>query len=75
MKRAEHSTTLHQPKEVPSQPPADPAEKSPRDARKDAGTAPNDKEEQKLEQNKKELGVGKDHRTDAMKKGHRGTFP
>jgi hypothetical protein len=75
MKRAEHSTPLHQPKEVPSQPPADPAEKHPRDARNDAGAAPDDAEARKLKENKKALGVDKDHRTDAMKKGHRGTFP
>ena len=75
MKRAEHSTTLHAPKEVPSQPPADATEKHPRDARKDADAAPGDAEAQKLKENKKALGVDKDHRTDAMKKGHRGTFP
>jgi hypothetical protein len=30
---------------------------------------------QKLEQNQERLDVGKDHKTDDMKKGDRGTFP
>jgi hypothetical protein len=28
-----------------------------------------------LKKNQEQLGVGSDHRTDAMKKGRRGTFP
>jgi hypothetical protein len=30
---------------------------------------------EKLEDNQRQLGVGKDHKTADMKKGHRGTFP
>ena len=30
---------------------------------------------EKLEENQRRLDVGKDHRTPAMKKGHRGTYP
>ncbi len=29
----------------------------------------------KLKENQQRLGVGPEHKTDAMKKGHRGTFP
>ena len=36
------------------------------DARRDPG---------KLRENQQRLGVGPEHRTEAMKKGHRGTFP
>jgi hypothetical protein len=36
------------------------------DARHDPG---------KLRENQQRLGVGPEHRTEAMKKGHRGTFP
>ena len=36
------------------------------DARHDSG---------KLRENQQRLGVGPEHKTDAMKKGHRGTFP
>jgi hypothetical protein len=36
------------------------------DARRDPG---------KLKQNQERLGVGPEHKTDAMKKGRRGTFP
>lgn len=30
---------------------------------------------EKLKENQRRLGVGPEHKTDAMKKGHRGTFP
>jgi hypothetical protein len=36
------------------------------DARRDPG---------KLRENQERLGVGPEHKTEAMKKGHRGTFP
>jgi hypothetical protein len=36
------------------------------DARRDPG---------KLRENQHRLGVGPEHKTDSMKKGHRGTFP
>jgi hypothetical protein len=29
----------------------------------------------KLKENQRRLGVGAEHKTEAMKKGHRGTFP
>jgi hypothetical protein len=29
----------------------------------------------KLKENQQRLGVGPEHKTEAMKKGHRGTFP
>lgn len=38
----------------------------PTDARRDPG---------KLRENQQRLGVGPEHRTEAMKKGHRGTYP
>ncbi len=37
-----------------------------RNARRDPG---------KLRENQARLGVGPEHKTDAMKKGHRGTYP
>ncbi|MBV8030085.1 MAG: hypothetical protein JO035_01100 [Betaproteobacteria bacterium] len=30
---------------------------------------------EKLKENQRRLGVGEDHKTPEMKKGHRGTFP
>jgi hypothetical protein len=32
-------------------------------------------DEKKLERNKERLGVGEDHKTEEMRKKHRGTFP
>ena len=32
-------------------------------------------DQQKLEDNQRQLQVGTDHKTPAMKKGHRGTYP
>jgi hypothetical protein len=42
-------------------------------ARPTAGDARND--ERRLKKNREHLGVGEDHKTPEMKKGHRGTFP
>ena len=33
------------------------------------------REPEKQKENQKRLGVGPDHKTNEMKKGHRGTFP
>ena len=67
MKRANHGTQL---KGTPQQdvppPPTAQTGKNPNDARED---------EAKLTENQKDLGVGKDHKTEEMEEGHRGTFP
>ena len=41
----------------------------------DAITSTGDVDREKLKQNQQRLHVGSDHRTDAMKKGKRGTYP
>jgi len=40
-----------------------------------AGQADARRDPEQLKRNQERLGVGSDHRTDAMKKGKRGTFP
>jgi hypothetical protein len=68
MKRAEHSTPLRTKEPVvPSKPPENPAEKKAADAR--------ERDDAQQERNRRDMGVAEDHRTDAMKKGRRGTFP
>jgi hypothetical protein len=67
MRRANHSTPLDQ--ETKHEKPPQPAPqtgKNPKDAREDAS---------QLAENQDELGVGADHKTDDMERGHRGTFP
>jgi hypothetical protein len=67
MKRANHGTKLQgTPQDTPSVPPADPAAKNPQDARDD---------DAQLAENQQDLGVGKDHKTEDMEEGGRGTFP
>ncbi|HEY0335967.1 MAG TPA: hypothetical protein VGC70_01400 [Burkholderiales bacterium] len=67
MKRANHGTKLQgTPQETPSEPPAPPTGKNPKDARED---------DTKLAENQQELGVGDDHKTEDMEEGGRGTFP
>jgi hypothetical protein len=67
MKRADHGTKLQgTPQETPSEPPAPPTGKNPKDARED---------DTKLAENQQELGVGDDHKTEDMEEGGRGTFP
>lgn len=41
----------------------------------DAITPSGDVNPEKLKKNQERLGVGRDHKTDEMKKRHRGTFP
>ena len=67
MKRAEHGTKLEgTPKsDVPPMPTAQTG-KNPSDARGD---------EEKQEKNRKDLGVGPDHKTEDMEESKRGTFP
>ena len=67
MKRSDHGTKLdtETKHDKPPQPAAQTG-KNPRDAREDEG---------KLTENQRELGVGDDHKTDDMERGHRGTFP
>lgn len=67
MKRADHGAKLdtEAKHDKPPQPAAQTG-KDPRDAREDEG---------KLAENQRELGVGEDHKTGDMKRGHRGTFP
>jgi hypothetical protein len=67
MKRANHSTPLKdEPKHTKPAEPAPQTGKNENDARGD---------EDKLTQNQQELGVGEDHKTPAMERGGRGTFP
>lgn len=66
MKRADSTGSRPAGNPAPSKPPQNPSAKKPGDAR-DEGA--------QLEQNREELGVAEDHRTEAMKKGKRGTFP
>jgi hypothetical protein len=57
--------------EKAKQPGAQGARKSTSDALdKDGNVKP-----EKLAENQRKLGVGPDHKTPEMKKGHRGTFP
>ncbi|HEX4927766.1 MAG TPA: hypothetical protein VFV74_07175 [Burkholderiales bacterium] len=51
--------------------PGTPGRRSPADALEPSG----DVNREKLKQNQERLHVGTDHKTDAMKKGKRGTFP
>lgn len=67
MRRANHSTPLGS--DAKHEKPPEPAAqtgKNPKDARDD---------EEQLAENQEELGVGGDHQTDDMERGHRGTFP
>ncbi|MGE5525122.1 MAG: hypothetical protein ACM3SS_15525 [Rhodospirillaceae bacterium] len=67
MKRSDGGTKLDT--ETKHKKPPQPAAqtgKDPRNARDDEG---------KLAENQRELGVGEDHKTEEMKRGHRGTFP
>ena len=67
MKRANHGTPLKQHAKHEKPPaPAPQTGKNPKDAREDDG---------QLTKNQEELGVEKDHKTDDMEKGGRGTFP
>jgi hypothetical protein len=67
MKRANHSTKLTgSEKHQKGTPPAPQTGKNPHDARDD---------ESQLVDNREELGVGEDHKTDDMKDKGRGTFP
>ena len=66
-KRAEHSTPLGgDEKQARSQPSPAPTGKREGDARD---------EKSELKKNRKDLGVGEDHKTGDMDKRHRGTFP
>lgn len=67
MRRSNHGTRLdtEEKHEQPPQP-APQTGKNPHDARED---------EAQLEKNQADLGVGDDHKTDDMERGHRGTFP
>jgi hypothetical protein len=67
MKRADHGTKLQgTPKhEKPSEPAAQTG-KNPKDARED---------DAKLAENRKDLGVEPDHKTEDMEEANRGTFP
>lgn len=53
------------------QPPGAPGRRNQADAIEPTG----DVNREKLRQNQQRLHVGADHRTDAMKKGRRGTYP
>lgn len=67
MKNANSGTRLDQEPKHPKPPESAPQTgKNPNDARES---------ERKLQQNQQELGVGEDHKTDAMQQGGRGTFP
>jgi hypothetical protein len=67
MKRANHGTNLDEtPKHQKPPAPAAQTGKDPHDARGD---------HEQLEQNQDDLGVGEDHKTHAMEKRNRGTFP
>lgn len=67
MKRSDRGTKLdtETKHEKPPQPAAQTG-KDPRNAGEDEG---------KLAENRRELGVDEDHKTEDMKRGHRGTFP
>jgi hypothetical protein len=67
MKRANHSTQLGESEKhkKPSQPAAQTG-KNEHDAREDAG---------KLKENRQDLGIADDHKTEDMEREHRGTFP
>ena len=66
-KRANHSMPLKEETKHPK--PAQPAAQT----GKNEADARNDRE--KLTENQRNLGVDKDHKTDDMEKGGRGTFP
>lgn len=67
MKRSNHGTQLDETAKHKKPPePAEQTGKNDHDARGDA---------QQLEQNQRELGVGKDHKTEEMEQSGRGTFP
>jgi hypothetical protein len=67
MKRSNHGTQLDdKPKHQKPPEPAEQTGRNPHDAREDDG---------QLAENQRELGVGKDHKTEDMERGHRGTFP
>ena len=51
--------------------PGTPGRRNPADAIEPSG----DVNREKLRENQQRLQVGADHRTESMKKGHRGTFP
>jgi len=51
--------------------PGTPGRRNPSDAIEPSG----DVNREKLRENQQRLQVGADHRTESMKKGHRGTFP
>jgi hypothetical protein len=51
--------------------PGTPGRRNPTDAIEPSG----DVNKEKLKKNQERLHVGGDHKTDGMKKGHRGTFP
>jgi hypothetical protein len=67
MKDADSSTRLNSDKNPPQAPEQQPV------APKDEHRAQPGSEEHR--ENQQELGVGPDHRTEDMKRGHRGTFP
>ena len=72
MKRADQETPSGVDPEDPAHPePGQQTGKHRGDARSDG------KEfgEEQAGENQEQLGVGSDHKTDAMKQGHRGTFP
>jgi hypothetical protein len=57
--------------ERPKGPEGTPGRRSPADALEPSGEV----NPEKLKQNQERLHVGKDHKTDSMKKGKRGTYP
>lgn len=67
MKRSDRGAPLdNEPKHEKPPTPAPQTGKNPKDARED---------DEQLAENQADLGVGEDHQTDDMEKGHRGTFP
>jgi hypothetical protein len=67
MKRADHGTKLDTEAKHPKPPqPAAQTGTNPQDARDD---------ESRLKENREDLGVGEDHKTEEMERGRRGTFP
>jgi hypothetical protein len=66
-KRAEHSTHLDQ-----SEKHKNPPQPAPQTGKNEHDARGNDS---KLTENQRDLGVGKDHKTDEMEQEDRGTFP
>ena len=74
MKRADHGTPLGGDPKHPKPPaPAQQTGHQPGDARGDGKQV--GENQAAIEENREQLGVEENHKTDAMEKGRRGTFP